>query len=100
MQTGAAVADLDGDGVNDFVLSFRQKPPALVWYRRVATGWEPYVIDKAYLTIEAGGAVSDIDGDGDLNLDLLNKPYTWDTPRVDVWLNNGTSPRKQPPTSK
>ena len=29
-----------------------------------------------------------LDGDGDL--DLLNKPYNWDTPRVDVWLNNGT----------
>ena len=30
----------------------------------------------------------DLDGDGDL--DLLNKPYTWDAPRVDVWLNGGT----------
>ena len=30
----------------------------------------------------------DLDGDGDL--DLLNKPYTWETPRVDVWLNGGT----------
>jgi sugar phosphate isomerase/epimerase len=32
--------------------------------------------------------LADLDGDGDL--DLLNKPYTWDAPRVDVWLNNGT----------
>jgi sugar phosphate isomerase/epimerase len=32
--------------------------------------------------------LADLDGDGDL--DLLNKPYNWDTPRVDVWLNNGT----------
>ena len=37
--------------------------------------------------------LSDLDGDGDL--DLLNKPYTWETPRVDVWLNNGTGPRKK-----
>ncbi len=29
----------------------------------------------------------DLDGDGDL--DLLNKPYTWEAPRVDVWLNQG-----------
>ena len=29
--------------------------------------------------------VADLDGDGDL--DLLNKPYTWEAPRVDVWLN-------------
>ena len=30
----------------------------------------------------------DLDGDGDL--DLLEKPYTWDAPRIDVWLNGGT----------
>ena len=63
-QTGAIVADLDGDGVNDFVLSFRQKAPALVWYRRNPTGWSRYVIEKEFLTVEAGGAVYDIDGDG------------------------------------
>jgi sugar phosphate isomerase/epimerase len=32
--------------------------------------------------------LADLDGDADL--DLLNKPYTWDTPRVDVWLQGGT----------
>src|SRR6476620_6517310 len=39
-QTGAMVADLDKDGLNDFVLSFRKVAPALVWYRRMATGWD------------------------------------------------------------
>src|SRR5436309_8873878 len=63
-QTGAVVADLDQDGLSDFVLSFRQKAPALVWYRRTAKGWDRYVIEKEYLTVEAGGAVYDIDGDG------------------------------------
>jgi len=63
-QTGAVVADLDKDGLNDFVLSFRQKAPALVWYRRKARGWNRYVIEKEFLTVEAGGAVYDIDGDG------------------------------------
>src|SRR5581483_145972 len=38
------------------------------------------------------GRLADLDGDGDL--DILNKPYNWETPRVDVWLNNGTGPRK------
>jgi hypothetical protein len=34
------------------------------------------------------GRLADLDGDGDL--DVLNKPYTWNAPRVDIWLNNGT----------
>ena len=63
-QTGAVVADFDQDGANDFILNFRQKPPALVWYRHTATGWDPCVIDKDFLTVEAGGAVYDIDGEG------------------------------------
>ncbi len=37
--------------------------------------------------------IGDLDGDGDL--DILIKPFNWDTPRVDVWLNNGT--RISPP---
>jgi hypothetical protein len=64
-QTGAVLGDFDADGVNEFIMSFRQKPPALVWYRRTATGWDPWIIEREYLTIEAGGAVHDIDGDGD-----------------------------------
>lgn len=36
--------------------------------------------------------LADIDCDGDL--DILNKPYTWEAPRVDVWLNNGKFHKK------
>ena len=80
-QTGALVVDLDKDGTNDFVLSFREKPPALVWYRRKSSGWDRYVIDKNYLTVEAGGAFYDIDGDGDPDLvfggDWQSKQVWW-----------------------
>lgn len=31
--------------------------------------------------------IVDLDGDGDL--DILTKPYTWDTPRLDMWINEG-----------
>src|SRR4030095_15035113 len=64
-QTACLVVDVDKDRVNDFVLGFRQKAPALVWYRRGTNGWTHYVIENEYLTIEAGGAVCDVDGDGD-----------------------------------
>jgi len=63
-QTGAVVADLDKSGVNGFILSFRKTAPALVWYRHAGNSWQRYVIDPAYLTVEAGGAIYDIDGDG------------------------------------
>jgi hypothetical protein len=80
-QTGNLIADLDGDGINDFVLSFRAKPPALVWYRRAHDGWKREVIEPDFLTVEAGGAVYDIDGDGDLDIvfggDWQSKELWW-----------------------
>ncbi len=33
--------------------------------------------------------VGDLDGDG--SPDILGKPYNWETPRVDIWLNNTSS---------
>lgn len=31
------------------------------------------------------GRLADLDGDGDL--DVLGKPYTWEAPRLDIWIN-------------
>ncbi len=31
--------------------------------------------------------IADLDGDGDY--DILGKPYSWQTPRLDIWLNEG-----------
>jgi hypothetical protein len=59
---------VDPAGATDFVLSFRKVAPALVWYRRGPNGWARYVVEKEFLTVEAGGAAYDIDGDGDLDI--------------------------------
>ena len=34
--------------------------------------------------------LADVNGDG--RLDLVNKPYTWQAPRIDLWLNQGNQP--------
>ncbi len=67
-QTGALVVKVDPAGSTDFILSFRKVAPALVWYRRGAAGWRRYVVEKDFLTVEAGGAAYDIDRDGDLDI--------------------------------
>ena len=87
-QTAALVLDVDGDGINDFVVGARREAPSLVWYRRQTVGWERYVIDPEVLPIEAGGAFHDIDGDGDLDIVLGedsrgNKVYWWENPYPD-----------------
>lgn len=33
--------------------------------------------------------IADLDGNGDL--DILGKPYNWETPRLDIFLNEGPS---------
>lgn len=84
-QTGAAVADFDNDGFNDFIISSRQKGPSLVLYRRTSDGWDAHVIETNNVQIEAGGAVCDIDGDGYLDVVFGedwsgDKLYWWQNP--------------------
>jgi len=97
-----AVGDIDGDGHLDIFAAEMAK-----WHEKQtapdnpkATAWIFYGdgkgdFRKIELVIGHGfheARLADFDGDGDL--DILNKPYNWDSPRVDVWLNNGIGPRK------
>lgn len=84
-QTASQVLDVDGDGRNDFVITERTQAPSIVWFQRTADGWTKYVVDDTPLRIEAGGAVHDIDGDGDLDLvfggdSRDNHMWWWENP--------------------
>ena len=39
--------------------------------------------------------LADLDGDG--TIDILSKPYNWDAPRVDVWLQRRSGAPKSAP---
>jgi hypothetical protein len=84
-QTATLVLDVDLDRLNDFVIGARKTAPSLVWHRRRAVGWERYVLEPDLLPIEAGGAVHDIDRDGDPDIvmgedGIGNKVYWWENP--------------------
>ncbi|TWU41931.1 FG-GAP repeat domain-containing protein [Novipirellula artificiosorum] len=67
-QTCCVVADLDGDGMDDFVVGERTKTPSIVWYKNRGQSWDKFVIDDQPRKPEAGGVCFDIDGDGDQDL--------------------------------
>jgi hypothetical protein len=92
-QTASLVADFDGDGISDFVITDRSASPSVVFYRRSAGGWTRYVIDHMRLPIEAGGAVWDVDGDGDLDL-----VFGGDASSNEMWWWENPSPHFDPDT--
>ncbi len=90
------IADIDGDGNLDIFCAEMGK-----WTEKAAEPDNPHARMWIFLgdgkgnfrTIEYDGVgnheskIADLDGDG--SLDILIKPYNWDVPRVDVWLNKG-----------
>ncbi|MCJ7751545.1 MAG: VCBS repeat-containing protein [Armatimonadetes bacterium] len=86
------VADLNGDGHLDLFCAEMHTPGS----EENATAWILYGDGQGNFQVEVlsvgignhDSRIADVNGDG--RLDIVTKPYTWDTPRVDVWLNEGT----------
>jgi len=87
-QTACVVADIDKDGIEDFVVTERTKTPSVVWYKYNGKSWDRNVIDDTQLKPEAGGDSCDIDRDGDLDIIFGqdasgNEIWWWENPYPD-----------------
>ena len=87
-----AVADIDGDGHQDIFVAEMGNPGAGANAKmRILYGVGDGTFTEEVVSTGIGNhesKVGDLDGDGDL--DILTKPYSYGAPRVDVWLQNGT----------
>jgi hypothetical protein len=87
-QTCCLTADIDGDGIEDFVVGERTKIPSVVWYKYENSRWKKHVIDNTHLRPEAGGVSCDVDADGDLDVILGqdgsgSDMWWWENPQPD-----------------
>ena len=97
------VADIDGDGNLDIFVAemakWTERRPdpdnpraqALIFYGDGKGSFRKTIFQTGMGFHEA--RVADLNGDG--RPDILSKPYNWETPRVDLWLNQG--PRRPRP---
>ncbi|MBN1926836.1 MAG: VCBS repeat-containing protein [Prolixibacteraceae bacterium] len=84
------IVDFDKDGDFDILMAeMRMKdirdPKLFILLNNGDKSFERMDISLAFGSHNTG--IGDIDGDGDY--DIVGKPYAWDTPRIDIWLNEG-----------
>ncbi len=83
--TMALVGDLDGDGLDDFVLGGRNAPAVVAYLNEGDAAFRKVTIHREMREIEAGGALHDVDRDGDLDVVAggdfrSNKIWWWANP--------------------
>src|SRR5207244_221788 len=84
-----AVGDLNGDGRLEVVMAPADEIGRLKWYAcagdpRAPGAWTGHELLERDVVHGHSLAVGDLDGDGDF--DICAKSYTWDAPRIDLWL--------------
>jgi hypothetical protein len=85
------VVDVDGDGNLDIFCAEQRlngnnpQSKIYIFYGDGHGNFTPSVMATGFDLHEA--KVADLDGDG--RLDILGKPYNYQTPRIDIWLNLG-----------
>jgi hypothetical protein len=82
--------DFDKDGDLDIFLSEMKTkdikdPKVFLLLNNGSSNFEKIEVASGFGTHNSG--VGDFDGDGDY--DIIGKPYAWDTPRLDLWINEG-----------
>ncbi len=87
------VADINTDGNLDIFCAEMHTPGP----KEKCTAWILYGDGQGRFQVQQlsvgignhDSRVADVNGDG--RLDIVTKPYTWDAPRIDAWLNQGTA---------